>query len=489
MEKVSARRFVFAVLAATVCLAGCTGGGRAPSAPFVPVAQNAPAPAAATSVSLDVTVPPVPKGTTPVSALLVEADDVAASRRRLAIAEGTQSLPLALTAGTHVLRLLSRSATGERLAEDDLVINVTDCQANSIPVAFYNAPRSLEVDAETNQVAGSQRAGFVSHYGGGDFAVTMRDAAGDAVIGPQPFRVTAASASKHFVASIYAANRLIAGLSNGTPFDVTYDGKIHVAAGAVAAAFRFQATLTTWPTPSASPPPAPCSSLVRAPRAPAPSTGVLIPLYVYPGKVWNTVIRTKLAHSYVPFVVIANVSNGPGTTPDSNYVSFIKKAQMAGIYVLGYVYTKNATRSSTSVDADIASWEAFYHTDGIFLDQMAPHAATYYQAITLYAHGHSQWLVMGNPGVDAPGSAGPDVINFYERAGYPGVSFLRKTAHHSYCAARWSYIAEAVPFNAARIRSTAPYVAYLYAIDGKSPSCYCRLPSYFGKLVALLDTI
>ena len=222
----------------------------------------------------------------------------------------------------------------------------------------------------------------------------------------------------------------------------------------------------------------------------SPTTpGVVVPLYAYPGKLWNIVINTKLAHSYVPMVLIANVNNGPGTTADANYIHFIQKAQMAGINVLGYVYTKYGKRSATAVDADIARWEALYRTDGVFLDQMAPNVPSYYEAATQYAHGHSLWFVMGNPGVDTSGSSGPDVINFYERAGYPRLAFLRKPAHRSFGSGKWSYIAGAVPFNSAKIKASSAFVGYLYATDGKEPECYCRLPSYFTSLVALLDPL
>ena len=227
---------------------------------------------------------------------------------------------------------------------------------------------------------------------------------------------------------------------------------------------------------------------LRRVYSPPLTTGVVVPLYVHPGKVWNDAIRAKIAHPYVPFVIIVNVDNGPGTSADATYASFIQKAQMAGIDVLGYVHTKYAKRSATAVDADISRWEALYRTDGVFLDQMATNAQSYYQAATAYAHAHSLWFVLGNAGVDAPASLGPDVINYYERAGYPKLKFLRKPVHLSYGSAKWSYIAGAVPFNPAKIKATARYVGYLYATNGKEPQCYCRLPSYFDSLVALLDT-
>jgi hypothetical protein len=94
---------------------------------------------------------------------------------------------------------------------------------------------------------------------------------------------------------------------------------------------------------------------------------------------------------------------------------------------------------------------------------------------------------MGNPGVDAAGNDGPDVINFFETRGYPAPSFLRKPSHLAYGKARWSYIAGAVPFDATTIENSAAYVGYLWATSDKEPECYCNLPPYFARLVALLD--
>jgi hypothetical protein len=234
------------------------------------------------------------------------------------------------------------------------------------------------------------------------------------------------------------------------------------------------------PSPNAPPP--------RAAPAPAtlPRTGVVVPLYVYPGSVWDAAIAAKRRYPAVPMAIVANVNNGPGKKRNAVYVRYVEKAQRAGIDVLGYVYTRYGKRPLATVEADMSHWYNLYHTDGIFMDEMAPGNTAYDGAATAYAHAHALWFVMGNPGTNAPGNAGPDVINFYESAGYPSPSFLRRPAHLSYGKSRWSYIAGAVPFDAARIRASAKYVGYLYATDSPEPECYCRLPSYFTRLIALL---
>jgi hypothetical protein len=228
----------------------------------------------------------------------------------------------------------------------------------------------------------------------------------------------------------------------------------------------------------------PASHLVHG-RSPA-RTGIVVPMYMYPGKIWGAAIAAKLAHPAVPMIFIANVNNGPGKKVDPTYVKFVEKAQRAGIDVLGYVYTSYGKRSQTTVEADMTAWSAFYHTDGIFLDEMAPNDPPYYRAVTAYAHAHTLWFVMGNPGVDAPGNSGPDVINFFGQKGYPSIAFLKKSSHLAYRKKRWSYMAGDVPLDAATVTASTAYVGYLYATDGKEPECYCKLPAYFAQLVALL---
>jgi hypothetical protein len=226
------------------------------------------------------------------------------------------------------------------------------------------------------------------------------------------------------------------------------------------------------------------SALVER-RAASTQTGVVIPMYVDPGKYWDAAIAAKTAYPNVPMILIANADNGPGSK-SAQYATYIKKAQTAGIVVVGYTYTQNGKRSQAVVDAAISKWYALYRVNGVFLDEMASNDPTYYRAVTAYAHAHSVSLVMGNPGDNAPGNAGPDVINFFEQRGYPSLAFLKQQAHLSYGKQRWSYMAGAVPFNAATITASAPYVAYIWATDDREPECYCNLPTYFSQLVALL---
>jgi hypothetical protein len=217
-------------------------------------------------------------------------------------------------------------------------------------------------------------------------------------------------------------------------------------------------------------------------------TGIVIPMYVDPGKYWDEAIAAKTANPDVPMILIANVNNGPGSK-SAQYATYIKKAQAAGILVFGYTYTQYGKRSQSIVDEAIVKWYAYYRVDGAFLDEMAPNDAAYYRAITAYAHAHSVPLVMGNPGDNAPGNAGPDIINFFEQHGYPSPAFLKERAHLNYGKQRWSYMAGAVPFDAAAITASVPYASYIWATGDGEPECYCNLPTYFSQLVTLLSSL
>jgi Spherulation-specific family 4 len=236
--------------------------------------------------------------------------------------------------------------------------------------------------------------------------------------------------------------------------------------------------------------PAAIAPLAQRPAASTVPTGIVIPMYVNPGPVWNDVIVQKRAHPNVPILLIADVTNtGVGGSKLRSYATYIQKEQAAGVSVIGYVATGYGHSSISFIETQMSRWYGYYHVNGIFLDEMNPNDPSLYRTVTTFAHAHSLPLVMGNPGENAAGNSGPDVINFWEQKGYPPLSYLKQSPHVAYGKARWSYMAGAVQYDAATITASAPYVAYIYATDGKEVECYCKLPSYFSQLVALLATL
>ena len=216
--------------------------------------------------------------------------------------------------------------------------------------------------------------------------------------------------------------------------------------------------------------------------------GVVIPMYVDPGPIWDQVIAQKRAHPKVPVLLIADITNtGVGDYKYGNYSTYIAKERAAGVKVIGYVATGYGKYSQPSVETQMNRWYAWYRVDGIFLDEANPADGSFFRAVTAYAHEHSLPFVMANPGEDAPANLGPDVINFYESPGYPTLAYLSSPSHVTAGSKRWSYMAGDVSFNPSFIAKSAKYVSYVYALDVPEPECYCRLPTYFPQLMTLLS--
>ncbi|HJT10620.1 MAG TPA: spherulation-specific family 4 protein, partial [Candidatus Nitrosotalea sp.] len=158
-------------------------------------------------------------------------------------------------------------------------------------------------------------------------------------------------------------------------------------------------------------------------------TGVIIPLYTYPGTTWTDVIAAKTAHPSVPIAAIINPSSGPGSGIDSNYVSGIQQLQSAGVTVLGYVYTSYAGRSISAVESDISAYHNWYHANGIMFDEMsnANGDESYYSTISNYAKSLGMTMTVGNPGTSTPSSyvGTVDVLSIYEGSGMPSGSTLQ----------------------------------------------------------------
>ncbi|HZW85035.1 MAG TPA: spherulation-specific family 4 protein [Nitrososphaerales archaeon] len=228
-----------------------------------------------------------------------------------------------------------------------------------------------------------------------------------------------------------------------------------------------------------------------APNTNVPTTGVIVPLYSYPGPDWTAVVQAKLAHPSVPVVAVINPSNGPGATQDQNYVQGVDRLRAAGVTVLGYVYTSYADRNASSVLADINSYKAWYAVNGIFFDEMSNVAGSesYYAALSSHAKSIGLTFTVGNPGESVPASfiGTVDCIVVYESQGLPSSS---STAAWTMGMSKGNFALMAYGVDQSNISSTRSLtgaVAYVYLTDGSMPNPYGALPGYFASLVASLD--
>ncbi|HEY8745317.1 MAG TPA: spherulation-specific family 4 protein, partial [Chloroflexota bacterium] len=116
-----------------------------------------------------------------------------------------------------------------------------------------------------------------------------------------------------------------------------------------------------------------CASACQAPYAPS----LAVPAYFSPGAPWTQLDQAAPTAG----LAVINPNNGPGASLNTAYANQVTASQSAGIAVLGYVYTRYANsqtdtvtnggydRTITNVEADIDNYLAWYHVDGIFLDE------------------------------------------------------------------------------------------------------------------------
>lgn len=133
------------------------------------------------------------------------------------------------------------------------------------------------------------------------------------------------------------------------------------------------------------------------------STGLLLPLYVYPSAVWNDgaanwkpVFNAIEAQPNLPWLVAANVDSGPGgsKTPgndDTNYIAGVSKLNSyKNVKTIGYVRTDYARSPMNDLKANITAWSGWstytasnIAVSGVFFDECATDNLNYLtEAIT-----------------------------------------------------------------------------------------------------------
>lgn len=213
------------------------------------------------------------------------------------------------------------------------------------------------------------------------------------------------------------------------------------------------------------------------------STGLIIPLYLYPANIhtnpaYNRLIELKLSHPQVPVCVILDPDNGPGQQADANYRYAARRLRGAGCVVLGYVSTRYAQQPLDQVMADTNRWREFYDAiDGIFLDEQAYDAdeahLSYYEKATRHAHERGYWPVFANPGTNQiePYFQRPtaDVIIIHENEHYPDEKTLRGDyfgGHADYPPYRRASLVHSMPrLDEKQVRHMARYTRWIYVTD------------------------
>ena len=108
----------------------------------------------------------------------------------------------------------------------------------------------------------------------------------------------------------------------------------------------------------------------------------LVPAYFYKAAPWAELAATRQSA-----VVIANVSNGPGSKPDAQYLGWINQVRAAGHRVKGYVYTGYGQRPMAEVLADMQTWTQLYGVDDFFIDEASATSGDvpYYRSLLVSA--------------------------------------------------------------------------------------------------------
>ena len=220
------------------------------------------------------------------------------------------------------------------------------------------------------------------------------------------------------------------------------------------------------------------------------TTGIIVPLYIYPGAAWDELIEIKNNNSAVPIVAVINPNSGPGSVKDPNYVAGIRELKAAGIVVLGYTWTDYGARSSSAVRSEITKYKNWYSVDGIFFDAMSNLRGklNYYKNLDNFAKSRGLEMTVGNAGTDTKpifvGSV--DNIVIYESPGTPSLSYLGGW-HSNHDKVNFSFISYDVnSMDEQFVEGATQRVGYMYITDDDLPNPYDSLPDYLADLVSLL---
>jgi hypothetical protein len=218
---------------------------------------------------------------------------------------------------------------------------------------------------------------------------------------------------------------------------------------------------------------------------------VVVPAYFYPGTQWARADSTRP----IPAIMIMDITgSGAGGAPERKYQAAVRRAQAAGIRILGYATTEYSQRPAAAVENDVRNYRSWYHVSDIFLDQVASSGSqiAYYRKLADYIHGVNPGsMVMLNPGTypDERYMSVGDVVMVYEDT-YPNFVNLQVPSWARYYpAAKFAYAIYATSSSqlTSAIRlSRSRRAGYVYVTDGRKPNPYSSLPSYWSSEDAIV---
>jgi Spherulation-specific family 4 len=231
---------------------------------------------------------------------------------------------------------------------------------------------------------------------------------------------------------------------------------------------------------------------VRIVTEPGPSCQQsLIPAYFYPGADWVRAIDSK---SPPKFMIIDITSSGAGSSPDPNYQAAVKRAQAAGITLVGYAATDYARRPATAVELDVRRYRSWYGVTDIFLDEVSSNDSglAYYQQLSDYVHDTNPGSqVILNPGTypSEPYMSLGDIVLAFEGT-YP--EYLRISVPgwvDAYPASKFAYVIYGTPesqLSSAISTSQRKHVGYIYLTGNTGVNPYRSLASYWPRENAII---
>jgi hypothetical protein len=225
--------------------------------------------------------------------------------------------------------------------------------------------------------------------------------------------------------------------------------------------------------------------------APAPQK-LLIPAYFYPGPLWDQVI----AGAPTVGAVVMNPDSGPGQAQNPDYVAAVDKAQTAGIQVIGYVHTSYGARDPRAVKDEIERFKAWYHVDGIFLDQVADGLASlaYYQNLADYIRGTPGYVVVLNHSTvpDETYTAVGDILVIFEGDYRTYVSFQPPSWVYRYPPTKFAHFVHGTRDSSALTHAMAldnqRNVTHVYVTDDLMPNPWDTLPRYWTSELSELGS-